>query len=234
MGVGEDPLVGDRAGLEIVVVGVDLLHVGIGVIEGLVVGAPARPVVADDATLQLVHGEVGVEPEEAADRRFGDFILAAGEEAAAAVHLAVVEERARLVRVDEGDEFGLAAIEVHEIEPVAHGQHAAALLPERKGAHGLRQRPGVSLAGAGIEAPDFLIQHVHPIEDSLYRVPDWPLAEIVLGLHHAFDLDHHGLPQPSDAPRLPAHGRHGEEPGPDNYTPVSARAESRRLRINTP
>ena len=146
VGVGEDPLVGDRAGLDVVIVGVDLLHVGIGVIEGLVVGAPARPVVADDATLQLMHGEIGVEPEEAADGRFRDLVLAAGEEAAAAVHLAVVEERARLVRVHQGDELGLAAVEVHEVEAVPHGEHAAALLAQRERAHGLGHGPGAGPA----------------------------------------------------------------------------------------
>ena len=205
---GEDPLVGDRAGVQVVIVGVDLLAVGIGVIEGLVVGAPARPVVADDAALQLVHAEVGVEPEEAADGRFGNLVLAAGEEAAAPVHLAVVEERARLVGVDQGDELGLAAREIHEVEAVAHGHHPAPLLAERKRAHRLRQRPGAGPAAAGVEAPDLAVQHVDPVEDAVHRVPDRPFAEIVVCLHDAFDPDHRGLPLPSEhSPRAPAGGR---------------------------
>src|SRR5712671_1398791 len=47
----EEPLVRGRAGREVVVVGPDLALEGVGEVEGLVVGTPARAVGADDAVV---------------------------------------------------------------------------------------------------------------------------------------------------------------------------------------
>ena len=56
------------AGRRVVVIGEDCLLEAVGEIEALPVRAPARAVRADDAAVQRVHGEIGIEAEELADR----------------------------------------------------------------------------------------------------------------------------------------------------------------------
>ena len=95
---GEHPLVGERAGGDVVVVGPVLALERVGEIERPVVRAPARTVRADDALVDLRHAEVGVEAPEAADLQFFLVVHAAGEEAAAAVALCRRSDASAAVR----------------------------------------------------------------------------------------------------------------------------------------
>src|SRR5258708_1011523 len=109
---GEYPLVGRRAGREVVVVLPDLALEGVGEIEGLVVGAPARAVGADDAVVHQGDGEIGIEAPQPADLQLLLVVHAAGEEAPAPVAFAVLQSRGRVFGIDERYGFELAALEI--------------------------------------------------------------------------------------------------------------------------
>src|SRR5258708_2944308 len=123
---GEYPLVGRRAGREVVVVLPDLALEGVGEIEGLVVGAPARAVGADDAVVHQGDGEIGIEAPQPADLQLLLVVHAAGEEAPAPVAFAVVQSRARVFGIDERYGFELAALEIEEVEAVVEREHRTA------------------------------------------------------------------------------------------------------------
>src|SRR6185312_3126353 len=66
--LAEGALVGDGAGVEIVVVGPDLARPGVGEIEGAPIRTPARAIRNDDAVVELVQREVRIETIEGAIR----------------------------------------------------------------------------------------------------------------------------------------------------------------------
>src|SRR5258708_7139458 len=150
----EKPLVGGRAGREVVVVAPDLTLEGVGEVERFVVGAPARSVRADDAVVDESHGEIGIEAPQRADLQLLLVVHAAREEAAAPVALAVVQARTRVFGIDERYGFELAALEIEEVEAVVEREHRAAFLAQRERAAVALDRPVLGLAALRIEAPD--------------------------------------------------------------------------------
>src|SRR5439155_4966469 len=151
---GEKPLVDGRAGREVVVVGPDLALEGVGEVERLVVGAPARTVGADDAVIDQGHGEIEIEAPQRADLQLLLVVHAACEEATAPVALAVVQARARVFGIDERYGFELAALEIEEVEAVVEREHRAAFLAQRERPDVALERPALGLAALRIEPPD--------------------------------------------------------------------------------
>src|SRR5258708_8058431 len=97
---GEYPLVRRRAGREVVVVLPDLALEGVGEVERLVVGAPARAVRADDAVIDQGHGEIGIEAPQPADLQLLLVVHAACEDPPAPGALPVAQPRAPVFPID--------------------------------------------------------------------------------------------------------------------------------------
>src|SRR6266853_4535697 len=194
---GEHPLVRGRAGREVVVVLPDLALEGVGEVERLVVGAPARAVRADDAVVDQGDGEIGIEAPQRADFQLLLVVHAAREEAPAPVALAVVQSRTRLSSVDQRNGFELAALEIEEVEAIVEREHRAAFAPERERADVALERPVVGLAALRIEPPDRGFSDapagpVNPVEPAFLDVPDRAFAAMVVALEDAFDLHETG------------------------------------------
>src|SRR6266853_2520992 len=194
---GEEPLVRRRAGLEVVIVLPDLVLEGVGEVEGLVVGAPARSVRADDSVVDQGHGEIGIEAPQRADLQLLLVVHASREEASAAVALAVVQARARVFGIDERYGFELAALEIEEVEAVVEREHRAAFLAQRERADVALERPVLGLAAPRIEPPDRRLADapagpVNPIEPAFLDVPHRAFAEMVGALQDTFDLHETG------------------------------------------
>src|SRR5439155_14953080 len=194
---GEKPLVGGRAGREVVVVGPDLALEAVGEVEGLVVRAPARAVRADDAVVDQGDGEIGIEAPQPTDLQLFLVVHAAGEEASAAVALAVVQACARLPGVHELDRVELAGLEVEEIETVVEREHRAAFLAQRERPDVALERPVLGLAALRIEPPDRGLADapagpVNPVEPAFLDIPDRAFAEMVGALEYGFDLHETG------------------------------------------
>ena len=101
-----------------------------------------------------VTRQIGVEPPEAADLQLLFVVHAAGEEPSAAIALAVVQPRARLIGVHARDQIEPPAREIEEVEAVGERQHRAAAAAKRHRADVVVERPVPRPARARVQPPD--------------------------------------------------------------------------------
>src|SRR5882724_515031 len=163
------------AALGVVVIGKDGLLEAVGKIEGLAVRTPAGAVRADDAAIQGVHGEIGIEAEKLSDRLALRIVHRTRDEAALPVD----------------DALDLARAEIEEMESAAQRQDGAALLAQRHRADRLRQRPGFPIAAFEVGAMNGRSIGVDPIEPFALRVPEWTFSELILLRREDFDSQRH-------------------------------------------
>jgi hypothetical protein len=185
-------------------------------IECLVVGAPARPVGADDAVIDLGDGEIRIETPEAAYFELFLVVHAAGEEPAAPIDLAVIEPRARLVGVYLDDQIETFGVEIVKIEAIVGRQRRAAAAPQGERTDVTVERPMLDLALARIVSPqrrlaDAAAGAVDPVKPAFLDIPDRAFAEVIAARDHAFDgVRHEAVPSArSPVPRGWAGGEGG-------------------------
>src|SRR6185312_13074072 len=180
----------DRSGGGIVGIGVDGFLETVGEIERFTVRAEAGAVGTDDAAVQHMQRQIGIEPEQLADGRAFLEIHGAGNEAPLPVDLAVVEAGPQFAGLGLDDPLSGPRLEIESVEPVAQRQDRTAALAQRHRADRFRQLPAPGVAPGGITGMDRWAIGIDPVEPLFLNVPQRAFAELIGPVAQHLDAQH--------------------------------------------
>ncbi len=165
-------------------VGEDRLQLGVRHIEPPAVGADRDGVGNMDAGQHLRGLELGRGAVDRAVPLAAVVVHGRPPEIPVEVDLAVVGAEARR-QVDGLDDLQSARVGVADRQPLFRGDEQAAPCPRRRGACTQRQVEGAPGLGLGFVPGQPLALDVEPVEAPFPRRPARPLAETIVGFHHA-------------------------------------------------